>query len=89
MTASVAVADDRARSRSRSRCDVRVRARAAKLTPARYLQQLLRQDIEDGPREFSARFAALAGSWEDDRPAADIVRDIDDNRIDAERPEMM
>lgn len=67
---------------------LRQRARAAKLTPARYLQQLLRQDIEDGPREFSARFAALAGSWEDDRPAADIVRDIEDNRIDAERPEM-
>ena len=46
------------------------------------------RDIEDGPREFTERFAALAGSWEDDRPAADIVRDIEDNRIDAERPEM-
>jgi hypothetical protein len=67
---------------------LRQRARAAKLSPARYLQQLLRQDIEDGPREFSAHFAALAGSWEDDLPATDIVRDIEDNRIDAERPEM-
>jgi hypothetical protein len=67
---------------------LRQRAQAAGLTPARYLQQLLRRDIEDGPREFSARFAALAGSWEDDRAAADIVRDIEDNRIDAERPEM-
>jgi len=68
--------------------ELREKARAAKLTPARYLQQLLRRDIEDGPREFSARFAALAGSWEDDRPATDIVRDIEDNRIDSDRPEM-
>ena len=67
---------------------LRQRAQAAKLTPARYLQQLLRQDIEDGPQEFSARFADLAGSWEDDRAATDIVRDIEDNRVDAERPEM-
>ena len=67
---------------------LRQRAQAAGLTPARYLQRLLRQDIESGPQEFSARFAALAGSWEDDRSAADIVRDIEDNRIDAERPEM-
>ncbi len=67
---------------------LRQRARAAELTPARYLQRLLRQDIEDGPREFSARFAALAGSWEDDRAAAAIVRDIEDNRMDSERPEM-
>lgn len=67
---------------------LRERARAADLTPARYLQQLLRQDIEDGPQEFSSRFAALAGSWEDDRVAGDIVRDIEDNRIDADRPEI-
>jgi hypothetical protein len=67
---------------------LRQRARAEKLSPSRYLQHLLRQDIEDGPQEFSARFAALAGSWEDDRASTDIVRDIEDNRIDAERPEM-
>ena len=67
---------------------LRQRARAAKLTPARYLQQLLRRDIEDGPREFSQRFAALAGSWEDDRAADKIIRDIEDNRIDTERPKM-
>ena len=64
---------------------LRQRAQAAGLTPARYLQQLLRQDIEDGPQEFSARFAALAGSWEDDRTAADIVRDIEDHRFNSER----
>ena len=67
---------------------LRQRARAAKLTPARYLQHLLRRDIEDGPQAFSSRFAALAGSWEDDRAATDIVRDIEDNRIDAERREI-
>jgi len=67
---------------------LRQRARAEKLSPSRYLQQLLRQDFEDGPQEFSARFAALAGSWEDDRSSTEIVRDIEDNRIDAERPEM-
>jgi hypothetical protein len=67
---------------------LRQRAADAELTPARYLQQLLRQDIEDGPREFSERFAALAGSWDDDRSSTAIVRDIEDNRIDAERPEI-
>lgn len=67
---------------------LRQRAQAAGLTPARYLQQLLREDIEGGPQEFSARFAALAGSWEDDRVVGDIVRDIEDNRIDSERPEL-
>jgi hypothetical protein len=67
---------------------LRDRARAADLTPARYLQQLLRQDIEDGRTEFSARFVALAGSWEDDRTADDVMRDIDDSRIDPERPEL-
>jgi len=67
---------------------LRQRARAANLTPARYLQHLLRQDVEEGPIEFSERFAALAGSWEDDRAAGDIVRDIKDHRIDSERPEL-
>ena len=64
---------------------LRQRAQSADLTPSRYLQQLLREDIEDGPQEFSARFAALAGSWEDDRTAADIVRDIEDHRVNSER----
>ena len=67
---------------------LRQRAQAADLTPARYLQQLLRQDVEDGPIEFSGRFSALAGSWEDDRAASDIVRDIEDHRIDSKRPEL-
>jgi hypothetical protein len=67
---------------------LRQRAQAAGLTPARYLQHLLRQDVEAGPQEFSANFAALAGSWEDDRASTEIVRDIENNRIDAERPEM-
>jgi len=67
---------------------LRQRAQAAGLTPARYLQQLLRRDVEDGPTEFSSRFAALAGSWEDDREADNIVRDIEDNRMDSERPEL-
>jgi len=67
---------------------LRQRAKAAKLTPARYLQHLLRKDVDDSPKEFSARFAALAGSWEDDRAADDIVRDIEDHRIDAERPNL-
>ncbi|MEE4271158.1 MAG: hypothetical protein V2I67_05770 [Thermoanaerobaculales bacterium] len=67
---------------------LRQRARAAELSPARYLQQLLRQDIDASPAEFSNRFAALAGSWNDNRSAQDIIRDIEENRIDAERPEM-
>ena len=64
---------------------LRQRAQAAGLTPARYLQHLLRQDVEAGPQEFSANFAALAGSWEDDRAAADVVRDIEDHRVNSER----
>lgn len=67
---------------------LRRRAEASKLTPARYLQHLLRQDIEGGLTEFSSRFAALAGSWQDDRSAAEVARDIEDNRIDSERPEL-
>ena len=67
---------------------LRERARAADLSPARYLQHLLRQDVEKDPEEFSARFAALAGSWEDDRPTVDIVRDIDEHRTSADRPEL-
>jgi hypothetical protein len=67
---------------------LRRRAEAAKLTPARYLQHLLRQDIEEAVTEFSPRFAALAGSWQDDRSAAEVARDIEDNRIDSERPEL-
>lgn len=67
---------------------LRHRARAANLTPARYLQHLLRQDVEDGPIEFSERFTALAGSWEDDHSTEAIVRDIEDHRVDSERPEL-
>ena len=68
---------------------LRQRAQAAGITPARYLQQLLRQDIEDGPTEFSTRFAALAGSWDDERAANDVIRDIESKRVDSERPELV
>jgi siderophore synthetase component len=67
---------------------LRQRAQAAGLTPARYLQQLLRQDVEAGPKEFSANFANLAGSWDDERAANDVIRDIENNRIDSERLEL-
>ena len=67
---------------------LRQRAQAAGLTPARYLQQLLRRDVEGGATEFSSQFAALAGSWEDDRAADNIIRDIEANRMDSERPEL-
>lgn len=67
---------------------LRQRAQAAGLSPARYLQQLLRRDVEDGATRFSSQFAALAGSWDDDRAAHDIIRDIEDNRIGSERQEL-
>lgn len=68
---------------------LRQRAQAAGLTPARYLQQLLRRDIEEGPTEFSSQFADLAGSWDDERAANDVIRDIESNRIDSERLELV
>ncbi len=42
--------------------------------------------LEAAPRRFSAEFLDLAGTWEDDRSTEEILRDIEDSRLDAARP---
>ena len=54
-------------------------------SPPLFVQSLLRQRLTGRGRTFSAEFAALAGSWEDDRSAAEIVREIEESRTSAQR----
>jgi hypothetical protein len=54
-------------------------------SPPLFLQSLVRERLERPKRTFSEEFAALAGSWEDDRSAAEIVRDIEESRTSAAR----
>ena len=52
------------------------------------IQELVEDHLDAVPRRFSADFLALAGSWEDDRSTEEILRDIEESRLDAERPEL-
>ena len=61
----------------------------AEPTPARLIQDLVEDHLDAAPRRFSAEFLALAGSWEDDRSTEEIIRDIEESRLDAERPELL
>ena len=65
---------------------LRTAAADARESPSMFLQSLVRERIERGSRIFSDDFAALAGSWEDTRTAAEIVRDLEENRRNAARP---
>ena len=67
---------------------LREEAEAAEVTPARLIQELVEDHLDAVPRRFSADFLALAGSWEDDRSTEEILRDIEESRLDAERPEL-
>lgn len=58
------------------------------LNPARFVQRLLTRELDREPTSFSEDFRALAGSWEDDRTAEEIIRDIKENRIEARRQEI-
>ena len=62
------------------------RADGVGMTPASYIQSLLREAMSEEPSRFSDAFAALAGSWEDDRSARDILRDIKLRRSSSSRP---
>lgn len=55
-------------------------------SPSMFVQSLIRSRLERGGRAFSEEFAALAGSWEDDRSAEEIVRDIEESRRSVRRP---
>ena len=55
------------------------------MTPSLFVQSLVRERIEREPRRFTSTFAALAGSWEDERSAEEICRDVEESRLDAER----
>ena len=55
-------------------------------SPSMFLQSLLRERLAGDRRKFSDGFLALAGSWEDSRSAAEIMKDIEDSRDSALRP---
>lgn len=61
------------------------RARQARLSPALLIQSMLRTGLSSESARFSSSFEALAGSWEDERSADEIVRDITDRRRNARR----
>ena len=68
---------------------LRKEAEAAEVTPARLIQELVEDHLDATPRRFSDDFLALAGSWEDDGGTEEILGDIEESRLDAERPELL
>jgi hypothetical protein len=58
---------------------LRKEASARKLAPGLYVQQIMRQALED-KQHFSKAFEALAGSWEDDRCGEEIIAEIKKQR---------
>jgi hypothetical protein len=67
---------------------LRDRAEASGVSPARYVESILCTHLASRPRRFSKPFLELAGAWEDDRSTEEIVRDIEESRIDGTRPPM-
>ena len=65
---------------------LRRQAADAELTPSRFIQSLLEEELRSGPKRFSDEFAALAGSWRDDRTTEEILADLRRRRLDAGRP---
>jgi hypothetical protein len=61
------------------------RARREGTTPSLFAQGVLRAALEPERRTFSRAFRELAGSWEDDRSASAIIRDIRGHRRSAGR----
>jgi hypothetical protein len=58
---------------------LRKEASARKLAPGLYVQQIVRQALEE-KTQFSKAFEALAGSWDDERSAEAIIADIKKQR---------
>ncbi len=63
-------------------------AEQARVSPARFVQRLIKRELEGDEQSFSEGFIALAGSWEDDRSAEHIIQDIDNNRLDSRRQDL-
>ena len=64
---------------------LREQAEEQSMTPSLFVQSLVRERFKQEPRRFTPAFAALAGSWEDERSAAEICRDLEDSRREAVR----
>jgi hypothetical protein len=67
---------------------LREAAEAAEVTPSRLVQEIVEERLGGAPRRFSAEFLALAGSWEDSRSTAEILREIEESRLDTARAEL-
>jgi plasmid stability protein len=65
--------------------ELRRRAARAHTTPSLFVQTVLRQALAAESGRFSDAFAALAGSWEDERGADEIMADIERHRVSAAR----
>ena len=63
-------------------------AEQARVTPARFVQRLVKRELRGDERSFSDGFIALAGSWEDDRTSEQIIEDIDRNRPETRRQDL-
>ena len=55
---------------------LREQAKEQSTTPSLFVQSLVRERFEQEPKRFTPAFAALAGSWEDERSAEEICRDL-------------
>ena len=64
---------------------LREQAEGQSMTPSLFVQSLVRERFEQGSRRFTPAFATLAGSWQDERSAGEICRDLEASRQDAER----
>ena len=65
------------------------RARGDGLSPSRFVQELIRKCLRAEERRFSDEFFALAGSWEDDRTAEALCRDIEASRVNPDRTRLL
>lgn len=61
------------------------RAAEAGTSPSLFVQSVLRVALAERAAEFSPAFAALAGSWEDDRAPEEIIADIGKGRVPVKR----
>lgn len=68
--------------------ELKRRAKQAGLTPSLYAQSVLRAAMAEQPTAFSPAFAALAGSWQDERSAEEVIADIRGSRSTRRRSSM-
>ena len=68
--------------------ELKRRAKDAGMTPSLLIQSVLRTALLHKPERFSDAFASLAGSWDDQRGAQEIIEDIKKHRRDLVRSEL-